>query len=153
MKHILLILPFFCNHLYLFQARELLEKGLEVDPLHAPLYHSLAELEARVFNIQGLAALNKRASKIFTNNALESPPLSVNLLGSKLRKSSQSKKKIPNNINILAKKMNDFEVDVEDTMTAMDPDSIIDNFDMVRLENDDLVKDIFLENVDNIDTT
>ena len=46
--------------------------------------------------------------------------------------------------------MYNFEVDVEDTMTAMDPDSIIDNIDMVRLENDDLVKDIFLENVDNI---
>ena len=52
---------------------------------------------------------------------------------------------MPNNINILAKKM-DSSIDAEDTMSEMDPDSIIEN--MIRIENDDLVKDIFLENVD-----
>jgi len=39
-------------------AREVLEKGLEINPTHAPLYHSLAELEARVFNVEGLAKLS-----------------------------------------------------------------------------------------------
>jgi len=52
------------------EARNLLEKGLEVDPLNAPLYHALAELEARVFNLEGLAKLNKRVSEIFNSNAL-----------------------------------------------------------------------------------
>merc|ERR1711937_407426 len=56
-------------------ARQLLEKGIEITPLHAPLYHSLAELEARVFNIEGLAKLNKRTAEIFSSDAM-SPPLS-----------------------------------------------------------------------------
>ena len=145
------------------KARDLLEKGLEVDPLHAPLYHSLAELEARVFNIQGLAELNKRASQIFHNNALESPPLSMNLLGSKLRKSAQSKKKVPQNINALAKKtknslssssassqqQQDEIFNVEKEIMSMDPDDIIDN--MIQFEQGDIVTDIFLENVDIAD--
>jgi hypothetical protein len=114
--------------------------------LHAPLYHSLAELEARVFNIQGLAELNKRAAQIFHNNAMESPPLSMNLLGSKLRKSAQSKKKIPNNINALAKKIDTSstlqELNVEEEIMVTNPDVIIAN--MIQLE-DDIVSDIFLE--------
>jgi hypothetical protein len=116
-----------------------------MDPLHAPLYHSLAELEARVFNIQGLAELNKRAAQIFHNNALESPPITMNLLGSKLRKSAQSKKKLPNNINALAKKANSQRIDVEEAINDMDPDTIISN--MMLLE-DDIVADIFTENID-----
>lgn len=50
------------------------EKGMELNPAHAPLYHSLAELEARLFNVEGLARLNERASKIFNRNALEPAP-------------------------------------------------------------------------------
>lgn len=122
---------------------------MEVDPLHAPLYHSLAELEARVFNIQGLSELNKRAAQIFHNNALESPPLAMNLLGNKLRKSAQSKKKIPNNINALARKMDSYvigeKLDVDEAINDMDPDLIIDQ--MMQFE-DDIVADIFLENLD-----
>ena len=128
---------------------------MKVDPLHAPLYHSLAELEARVFNIQGLAELNKRAAQIFNNNALEPPisPITMNLLGSKLKKSALSKKKIPNNINLLARKTNyssstdisnieEKKLNVEETIMDMNPDLIIDN--MIQLENDVLV-DIFAD--------
>jgi len=60
------------------QARQLLEKGIEINPLHAPLYHSLAELEARVFNIEGLAKLNKRTAEIFSSDAMSPPPSAAN---------------------------------------------------------------------------
>ncbi len=142
----------------IIKARNLLEKGLEVDPLHAPLYHSLAELEARVFNIQGLAELNKRAAEIFHTNALESPPLSMNLLGSKLRKSALSKKKIPNNITALVKKIDSIStsadsseededdedqlINVETTIMGLDPDMIIKKMNLLE---DDVVTDLFLD--------
>jgi tetratricopeptide (TPR) repeat protein len=58
-------------------AREVYEKGIELDPLYAPLYHSLAELEARIGNFEGLSRLNKRTNEMFkNNNALESVPRS-----------------------------------------------------------------------------
>jgi tetratricopeptide (TPR) repeat protein len=59
------------------EAQEILEKGLEVNPLHAPLYHSLAELEARIFNVAGLSKLNKCAKTIVTTNALKLSPSST----------------------------------------------------------------------------
>ena len=51
------------------QARELLEKGIETFPFHAPLYHSLAELEARIGNFEGLLKLNKRTAELFPSDA------------------------------------------------------------------------------------
>jgi tetratricopeptide (TPR) repeat protein len=58
-------------------AREVYEKGIELNPLYAPLYHSLAELEARIGNFEGLSKLNKRTNEIFKyDNALESVPRS-----------------------------------------------------------------------------
>jgi tetratricopeptide (TPR) repeat protein len=54
-------------------AREVFEKGMEFNPLHAPLYHSLAELEARVFNLEGLSKLNKRAAALFNSNVMDPP--------------------------------------------------------------------------------
>ena len=51
------------------QARELLENGIETNPLYAPLYHSLAELEARVFNIEALAKLSTRIAELFPPDA------------------------------------------------------------------------------------
>lgn len=71
------------------EAREVLEKGLQINPLHAPLYHSLAELEARIFNVQGLANLNKRAAVIFTTNALEASPSSTKVWSDKIKKSRE----------------------------------------------------------------
>jgi tetratricopeptide (TPR) repeat protein len=66
-------------------AREVLEKGLEVNPLHAPLYHSLAELEARVFNLKGLAVLNEKAAKLFNRDALASSSSSSTALGRRIQ--------------------------------------------------------------------
>lgn len=66
-------------------ARDVLEKGLEINPTYAPLYHSLAELEARVFNLEGLAKLNKRAAKIFSNNAMEPSASSSQVFGDRMR--------------------------------------------------------------------
>jgi tetratricopeptide (TPR) repeat protein len=71
-------------------ARQIMEEGLEIDPTHAPLYHSLAELEARVFNVEGLAKLNKRAAAIFNKNALESVPSSSRIFGDKIRREKSS---------------------------------------------------------------
>lgn len=72
------------------EARNLLEKGLEVDPLNAPLYHSLAELEARVFNLEGLAKLNKRVSEIFNSNALIPSKESTRAWEKKLRRGNSN---------------------------------------------------------------
>jgi tetratricopeptide (TPR) repeat protein len=55
------------------EAREVYEKGIEVDPMYAPLYHALAELEARVFNLEGLSRLNKKAAQFFNPNARVRP--------------------------------------------------------------------------------
>ena len=64
----------FYAHLGRFdRARDLFEEGLRLDPLSAGIYHSYAELEASVFNLQGLSALNRRAEEVFSNNA-EMPP-------------------------------------------------------------------------------
>merc|ERR1712241_1505453 len=100
---------------------ELLEKGLDLDPCYAPLYHSLAELEARVFNIEGLANLNRRASVIFKNNAIESSRLSMKALGNKLRGS----KVLPPNISQLLSIVSP-ELDLDEVVTEMDPDTIIE---------------------------
>jgi hypothetical protein len=66
---------------------------MEFNPLHAPLYHSLAELEARVFNVEGLSRLNQRASKVFNKNALEPAKFTSQAFGTKIR--AQRKKRVP----------------------------------------------------------
>lgn len=117
-------------------ARQLLEKGLEIDPLHAPLYHSLAELEAMVFNIEGLAQLNKRAAKVFNANAVDQTPISMKMLGNKLRKSSASGGKIPNNIASLASMIEvEFDFDIEEEILECNPEALIENM----TENDGLL--------------
>jgi hypothetical protein len=57
--------------------------------MYAPLYHSLAELEARICNLEALARLNKRTAELFHSNALDSTPhsLSDNAFGSRIRSS------------------------------------------------------------------
>ena len=72
------------------EARDLLEKGLEVDTFNAPLYHSLAELEARVFNLEGLAKLNKRVAEIFNNTALIPSSASAGAWEMKLKRHSHN---------------------------------------------------------------
>ncbi|KAL7558465.1 hypothetical protein ACA910_011642 [Epithemia clementina (nom. ined.)] len=44
------------------EAREIYERGMDIDPQYATLYHSLAQLEAQVFNLEGLSKLNKKAA-------------------------------------------------------------------------------------------
>lgn len=66
-------------------AREVFEKGMELNPRHAPLYHSLAELEARVCNLEGLSRLNKRAAEFFNNNALNPAIASSQAYATKIR--------------------------------------------------------------------
>ena len=71
------------------EAREAYEKGIETNPMYAALYHSLAELEARICNLDALARLNKRTNELFNNNAMEPSPLSYEALETKLKNSSQ----------------------------------------------------------------
>jgi hypothetical protein len=76
---------------------------MEFNPLYAPLYHSLAELEARVFNVEGLSLLNQRASKIFNKNALEPAPSSYQTFGTRIR--AKRKRTLPRGIAALAEKI------------------------------------------------
>ena len=104
-------------------AREVLEQGIQVNPLHAPLYHSLAELEARVFNVQGLADLNKRTTAIFSNNAMEPSSASTShAFGTRIRNKSTSStgssgsggtsaNNLPRQVAILAQKIVEEETD------------------------------------------
>jgi len=66
-------------------ARDVYEEGIESNPLYAPLYHSLAELEAMICNLDALAKLNKRTNELFNNNAMEPAPRMDEALESKLR--------------------------------------------------------------------
>jgi tetratricopeptide (TPR) repeat protein len=70
-------------------AREVYEKGIEINPMYAPLYHSLAELEARICNLGALSKLNKRTNELFNNNAMEPSPRSYQALETKIKNSSQ----------------------------------------------------------------
>lgn len=72
-------------------AREIYEKGIESNEMYAPLYHSLAELEARICNLDALARLNKRTNELFNNNAMEPSPGSYQALEKKLKNSSQNR--------------------------------------------------------------
>lgn len=96
-----------------------------------------------------MAELNKRAAKIFHNNALDPPPISMNLLTSRLRKSAQSTKRIPRNINLLVRQIDNYSVgeqlDVEEAIKDMDPDIVIDS--MAQSE-DDNIANIFLKTLD-----
>ena len=89
------------------QARQVFEQGIEVNPLYAPLYHSLAELEARVCNLEGLSKLNKRASEVFNNNVLVPPPSSTKAWGTKLK--ARRSRTLPKGIAALAQKIVDDE--------------------------------------------
>jgi tetratricopeptide (TPR) repeat protein len=66
-------------------AREVFEQGMEINPLYAPLYHSAAELEALVFNLEGLARLNQRASELFSGNVMQPPQSSSQAFATRIR--------------------------------------------------------------------
>lgn len=104
-------------------AREVFEKGLDFNPLYAPLYHSLAELEALVCNIEGLARLNRKAAELFNGNVMEPPKSSTQAFATRLR--AKRSKNLPQGITALAEKI--VEEDEEgilfqvDSMEKIDP--------------------------------
>lgn len=118
------------------QARAVYEKGMELNPTHAPLYHSLAELEARLFNVEGLARLNKRALKIFNRNALEPTSTSA-------RVRTSTKPSLSRTIAVLAEKIgiDEGNSEIQGTMPlpSSDPaailDSVADNLVQCLLED------------------
>jgi tetratricopeptide (TPR) repeat protein len=113
------------------EAREVFEKGIEVDPHHAPLYHALAELEARVFNIDGLSKLNKRAAKFFNNNALEPPPASSETWGAKIRAGRSAV--VPKGVTALAQRI--VEEDENDrVLEDTNPTSFLDRMSSSLME-------------------
>jgi Tfp pilus assembly protein PilF len=105
------------------EAREILEEGMEVDPMYAPLYHSLAELEARVFNLEGLNKLNKRAASIFNSNALDPAPSSSEIWGSKIR--AGRSRIIPKGVAALAQRIVEEDV-IEPSFIDSDPETFLD---------------------------
>ena len=72
-------------------AREIYEKGIDADEMYAPLYHSLAELEARICNLDALAKLNERTNKLFNSNAMEPSPGSQQVLERKRKNSNKER--------------------------------------------------------------
>jgi hypothetical protein len=131
---------------FFHQAREIFEKGIEVDPLHAPLYHALAELEARVFNIEGLSKLNKRAAQLFNSNALQPPPFSSEAWGTKIR--AGKSRDIPKGVAALAQRIVE-EDGNELALDETDPSSFIDRMSST-LYDDGLVDQLL--NMDSADS-
>ena len=82
-----------------------MEQGIDVDPMYAPLYHSLAELEARVFNLEALAKLNKKAAAFFNANALEPAPSSLEAWGSKIRRAAGREHGLSPGVEALAERI------------------------------------------------
>lgn len=124
------------------EAREIFEKGIEVDPMHAPLYHNLAELEARVFNVEGLAKLHKRASKFFNANVNEPSNSSSEVYGTKLR--ANRTRHIPKGVALLAQRIVEEEpVSTSDLDLTVDSDqtSFLDKMNSNLLE-DGLIKQL-----------
>lgn len=106
------------------------EQGMKLNPAHAPLYHSLAELEARIFNVEGLARLNKRAVKIFNRNALE-PAHPSSSAAHSARARNRSKPHLPGSIAILAERIVNEEDNPQAPRTtsssATDPSKTLEN--------------------------
>ena len=82
---------------------------MDLNPLYAPLYHSLAELEARVCNLDGLAKLNKKAIKFFNNNAMIPAPSSSEAFSKQIR--AKRSRSLPEGVAALAEKIVDDEID------------------------------------------
>ncbi|KAL3911390.1 MAG: hypothetical protein SGARI_001668 [Bacillariaceae sp.] len=121
-------------------AREVLEAGMDRNPMYAPLFHSLAELEARICNLDGLAKLNKRASELFKQDALEPAPMSSVALGTKI-KAKRSRSGSHHHSHAFATKI--VEDDVEEEMIQGLVGSGIDALSMLEsLNGDGLVGDM-----------
>jgi len=116
------------------EAREIFEQGMKVDPRHAPLYHSLAELEARLFNVEGLARLHKQAALIFSANVLEPPASSSEVWGTRIL--AKRSRRVPEGVTALAQKI--VEDDCADlTVSSDDAGNLL--LDQARLLEDDFI--------------
>ena len=116
---------------------------MEVNPLHAPTYHSLAELEARVFNVEGLAKLNEKAAAIFNSNAMEPNPTTTQAWGAKIR--AHRDNEIPKGVAALAEKIVEDDEEEQSAHGAQQRD--VDPFEALEsmsagLIEDDLVGDL-----------
>jgi tetratricopeptide (TPR) repeat protein len=142
------------------EARKILEQGLDANPTNAPLYHSLAELEASVFNLEGLAKLNKRAAAIFSHNGSQSQrpannkAPTIKVWEKKLQAgASSSSDDLDLNAadSVVGGVMTNNGQSTAffgDTLTNADPDSILRN--MSNLEGD-VVGDIFSFTADDME--
>lgn len=118
-------------------ARQVLEEGLEVDPLCAPLYHSLAELEAKVFNLDGLAKLNKRAAAVFNTNALAARIPPQHLVKTSSDRNVDKSRDMEKRVAILADKVGyGLEIEIEE-------DIVSTTFDKMRRVEDEAVRALF----------
>jgi hypothetical protein len=122
------------------KAREVFENGMEMNPLYAPLYHSLAELEARVCNVAGLSRLNRRAAEVFNNNALEPAPLSSEAFGTKIR--AKRKRNLPRGIAALAEKI--VEEDGFGSLLGVDDIDGVDPFSALESMTGNLMEDEYV---------
>jgi hypothetical protein len=129
------------------QAREVFEQGMEFNPLYAPLYHSLAELEARVCNLGGLARLNERAVKLFNNNALEPAPSSSQAFGTKIR--AKRTRNLPRGIAALAEKIVDEDGDGQ--LLGLDEIDKVDPYSTLESMTGNLMEDEFVGDLLSID--
>jgi len=82
---------------------------------------NFAELEAQVFNLEGLLQLNKRTAEVFNNNTLIPPPASTQAWSKNIRM-VRPYAKLPKGIAGLKGKMDGNAVDI-DSMT--NPDRLI----------------------------
>ena len=113
---------------------------MEVNPLYAPIYHTLAELEARVFNVDGLAKLNQKAAKIFNTNAMQPSPSTTQAWGAKIR--ARQHKEIPKGVAALAEKIVDDDDDDDDDDYDLDPFEALESMSLME---DEIVGDMLLE--------
>ena len=124
------------------EARAVYEQGLSIDPMNAPLYHSLAELEAQLFNLDGLAELNKRAIKIFKTDATKRSTEGEEAWGISIR--ANRAKALPKHIIDLTKKIaaDDSSSPLAVHDESYDPDLFIDKLSRKLLEDRGPVSDI-----------
>lgn len=123
-------------------ARDVMEEGLKVNPMYAPLYHSLAELEARIFNVEGLANLNKRAAALFNTNALESPESSQQAMGARFRQARSND--VDERVSVLADKVGE----TIELKTDVDIESVVNTFESMSKTEDEVVESLFQDEDD-----
>ena len=104
------------------------------------MYHSLAELEARVFNIDGLAKLNKRIADIFPSNVMAQPSsysrtTRMEAWGNKIKQGRWTK--IPDGIAALAQQIGvNNNTSIDELVDDVDPELMINSLNGFGIDND-----------------